>query len=108
MAKQNNKITNYSFPASKKQNYDSFSEKLHFSNSFCCSAKPQDTPIDEGVKGDPARRFKLLAANSFFKIMVEKEIDSYWNSSPPKAIVGLDGKKLMPTSSKHIVLLPYS
>ena len=100
MAKQNNKITNYSFPASKKQNYDSFSEKLHFSNSFLCLAEPQDTPIDEEVEGDPARRFKLLAANSFLKIKVEKEIDSYWNSSPQKAIVGPDGKRFMATSSK--------
>ena len=90
MVKQNNKITNYSFPASKKQNYD----------SFFCLAEPQDTPIDEEVEGDQARRFKLLAANSFLKIKVEKEIDSYWNSSPQKAIVGPDGKRFMATSSK--------
>ena len=37
------------------------------------------------------------AGPTLFKVMVEKEIDSYWNCSPPKAIVGPDGKKFMPS-----------
>ena len=58
--------------------------------------------------------------------MVEKEIDSCWNSSPQKTIVGPDRKTFMPTISRlnyrnttiyynitivllgTIVLLPYT